>query len=38
MKMSETFLALRVNKRGSIDELYIEELQIPEPKEGQILV
>ncbi|OMJ73463.1 hypothetical protein SteCoe_27826 [Stentor coeruleus] len=36
--MADTYLALRVNQRGSLDELHIESLQFPELKEEEVLV
>lgn len=33
-----TFSALRINKKGSIEELHIEQLPIPEPQPGQVLI
>ncbi|OMJ66742.1 hypothetical protein SteCoe_36319 [Stentor coeruleus] len=36
--MVSTFSALRINTKGSIDELHIEERTIPELTEGQLLI
>lgn len=36
--MADTYSALRVNQRGSLDELHIESLPFPELKEGEVLV
>lgn len=36
--MVSTFSALRINSKGSIDELHLEERPIPELKEGQVLI
>ncbi|OMJ89652.1 hypothetical protein SteCoe_8199 [Stentor coeruleus] len=33
-----TFSALRINKKGSIEELHIEQFPIPEPQADQVLV
>lgn len=36
--MSTTYSALRINQKGSIEELHIEQLPFPEPQEGFVLI